>query len=109
MGDLAGRISSSVRAILSILIDQPGRGRSAWQPDIDGKLTAFAAERIEQLFTAPETLGNWPQAKKHTQWPGSGRIGRPGVRRLLRDTGAISSGCGSDRASSAGRSFISPS
>jgi hypothetical protein len=26
--------------ILSILIDQPARGRSAWQPDIDGKLTA---------------------------------------------------------------------
>jgi pimeloyl-ACP methyl ester carboxylesterase len=59
------------------MIDQPARGRSAWQPDIDGKLTAFAAERIEQLFTAPETLGNWPQAKKHTQWPGSGRIGDP--------------------------------
>jgi hypothetical protein len=39
------------------------------------------------------------------QWPHR----RPGVRRLLRDTGAISSGCGSDRASSAGRSFISPS
>jgi hypothetical protein len=57
--------------------DGRARGRSAWQPDIDGKLTAFAAERIEQLFTAPETLGNWPQAKKHTQWPGSGRIGDP--------------------------------
>src|ERR1700730_9578990 len=59
------------------MIDQPARGRSAWQPDIDGKLTALAAERIEQLFAAPETLGNWPQAKKHTQWPGSGRIGAP--------------------------------
>jgi pimeloyl-ACP methyl ester carboxylesterase len=59
------------------MIDQPARGRSAWQPDVDGKLTAFPAERIERLFTAPETLGNWPQAKKHTQWPGSGRIGDP--------------------------------
>ena len=59
------------------MIDQPARGRSAWQPDIDGKLTTFPAERIEQLFTAPEVLGKWPQAKKHTQWPGSGRIGDP--------------------------------
>ena len=59
------------------MIDQPARGRSAWQPDVDGKLTAFPAERIEQLFTAPETFGNWPQAKKHTQWPGGGRVGDP--------------------------------
>jgi pimeloyl-ACP methyl ester carboxylesterase len=59
------------------MIDQPARGRSAWQPDVDGKLTTFQAERIEQLFTAPEALGNWPQAKKHTQWPGGGRIGDP--------------------------------
>jgi pimeloyl-ACP methyl ester carboxylesterase len=59
------------------MVDQPARGRSAWQPDVDGKLTAFPAERIEQLFTAPEALGNWPQAKKHTQWPGAGRIGDP--------------------------------
>src|SRR5690348_4712463 len=36
------------------MIDQPARGRSAWQPEIEGKLTTFPAERIEQLFTAPE-------------------------------------------------------
>lgn len=59
------------------MIDQPARGRSPWQPDIDSKLTSFPAERIEQLFTAPETLGSWPQAKKHTQWPSGGRIGDP--------------------------------
>jgi len=59
------------------MIDQPARGRSAWQPGIDGKLTTFPAERIEQLFTASEVLGSWPQAKKHTQWPGSGRMGDP--------------------------------
>src|SRR5438270_4790480 len=65
------------RGYTVFMIDQPARGRSAWQPEIDGKLTSFAAERIEQLFTAPETLGNWPQAKKHTQWPSGGRIGDP--------------------------------
>jgi pimeloyl-ACP methyl ester carboxylesterase len=59
------------------MVDQPARGRSAWQPEVDGKLTAFPAERIEQLFTAPEVSGNWPQAKKHTQWPGGGHIGDP--------------------------------
>jgi pimeloyl-ACP methyl ester carboxylesterase len=59
------------------MVDQPARARSAWQPDIDGKVTVFPAERIQQLFTAPELFGTWPQAKKHTQWPGSGRIGDP--------------------------------
>jgi hypothetical protein len=59
------------------MIDQPARGRSPWQPDVVGKMTALPAERIERLFTAPETFGNWPQAKKHTPWPGNGRIGDP--------------------------------
>jgi pimeloyl-ACP methyl ester carboxylesterase len=59
------------------MVDQPARGRSAWQPEVDGKLTTFPAERIEQLFTSPETLGSWPQAKLHTQWPGGGRSGDP--------------------------------
>jgi alpha-beta hydrolase superfamily lysophospholipase len=47
------------------MMEQPARGRSPWQPDVDGKLTAFPAEMIEKLFTAPEILGDWPQAKKH--------------------------------------------
>ncbi|HEY2135706.1 MAG TPA: alpha/beta hydrolase, partial [Xanthobacteraceae bacterium] len=53
------------------MIDQPMRGRSAYHPD-DGKTRMFTAANEEFQFTAIETAGTWPQAKKHTQWPGEG-------------------------------------
>jgi pimeloyl-ACP methyl ester carboxylesterase len=59
------------------MIDQPARGRSPWLPDVDGKLATFAAEQIESRFTAPQIFNLWPQAKLHSQWPGTGRIGDP--------------------------------
>ena len=59
------------------MVDQPARGRSAWHPGIDGELRMYSAQQLERLFTAPATLGDWPQARLHTQWPGSGRIGDP--------------------------------
>jgi len=38
-----------------------------------------ASGQVERQFTAPEILGAWPQAKKHTQWPGQGeKKGRRG-------------------------------
>jgi pimeloyl-ACP methyl ester carboxylesterase len=57
------------------MVDQPARGRSPWLPDVDGKLATFTAEAIESRFTAPEVFNLWPQAKLHSQWPGTGRIG----------------------------------
>lgn len=60
------------------MIDQPARGRSAWQPDMDGALKAVPAEVIQKLFTAPEDGGSWPQAALHTQWPGGERRGHIG-------------------------------
>jgi pimeloyl-ACP methyl ester carboxylesterase len=57
------------------MIDQPMRGRSAYHPE-DGKTRMFTAANEEFQFTAIETAGTWPQAKKHTQWPGNG--GRKG-------------------------------
>jgi pimeloyl-ACP methyl ester carboxylesterase len=59
------------------MVDQPARGRSAWHPDVDGRLRMFTAPQLEQLFTASRELGTWPQAKFHTQWPGTGRRGDP--------------------------------
>jgi pimeloyl-ACP methyl ester carboxylesterase len=53
------------------MVDQPMRGRSAWHPS-DGATRMFSAQQIEFQFTASEALGTWPQAKKHTQWPGDG-------------------------------------
>jgi pimeloyl-ACP methyl ester carboxylesterase len=53
------------------MIDQPMRGRSAAHPG-DGATRMFTAANEEFQFTAIETAGTWPQAKKHTQWPGAG-------------------------------------
>ena len=54
------------------MVDQPSRGRSAWHPSTNPALSGFSPEIVAQRFTAPEVNGNWPQAKKHTEWPGSG-------------------------------------
>jgi len=53
------------------MIEQPMRGRSAWHPS-DGATRMFSAQQIEFQFTANAVAGTWPQAKKHTQWPGDG-------------------------------------
>jgi pimeloyl-ACP methyl ester carboxylesterase len=55
------------------MLDQPARGRSAWQEGVDGHLrSAVDAQTIQIMFTAPELYNRWPQAKLHTQWPGDG-------------------------------------
>lgn len=56
------------------LVDQPARGRSAWAQGVDGEVRNVTTSMIESLFTGG---GNWPQAKLHSQWPGSGRAGDP--------------------------------
>ncbi len=67
------------RGYVAYIVDQPARGRSAWHRSVDGELKAVPAPVIEKLFTAPEEFGAWPQANKHTQWPGEGRLeGRMG-------------------------------
>lgn len=64
---------------LIYLVDQPARGRSAWHPKVNGALTIIPLTDEENRFTAPEIGGWWPQAKKHTQWPGNGPMkGRRG-------------------------------
>ncbi|KAK3169005.1 hypothetical protein OEA41_005453 [Lepraria neglecta] len=50
------------------IVDQPQRGRSAYNPD--GSLGTFSAEAISTLFTGVQYLKLWPQAHLHTQWPG---------------------------------------
>jgi pimeloyl-ACP methyl ester carboxylesterase len=61
------------------MVDQPARGRSAWQQGIDGPLRTVDAQTIEKMISVPEAYNIWTQAKLHTQWPGSGpRRGRTG-------------------------------
>ncbi|KAG6375082.1 Alpha/Beta hydrolase protein [Boletus reticuloceps] len=59
------------------IVDQPARGRSAWQPEVDGATSTFTTRTIESRFTATKEHGLWPQATLHTQWPGSGSRGDP--------------------------------
>jgi pimeloyl-ACP methyl ester carboxylesterase len=62
---------------LVYLVDQPARGRSPWHPSVNGPLQMRPPSWVEERFTAPEVAHIWPQARKHTQWPGSGRQGDP--------------------------------
>src|SRR5712671_5415742 len=58
------------------VVDQPGRGRSALRPDY-GDTVQRPTSWVQQQFTAPERSKLWPQAKLHTQWPGTGMAGDP--------------------------------
>ena len=59
------------------IVEQPGRGRSGYQPDRDGPQAYPNVKSVEDRFTAPEHAVLWPQAKLHTQWPGTGKAGDP--------------------------------
>jgi pimeloyl-ACP methyl ester carboxylesterase len=54
------------------MVDYPARGRSAYVPDEDGRLTIRTAPNLEQIFTDIGRQGSWPNAKKFTEWPGEG-------------------------------------
>lgn len=54
------------------VVDQPGRGRAAYEADAYGRLTKLDPQTTQQRFVAPERYNLWPQAHLHTQWPGQG-------------------------------------
>ena len=57
------------------VVDQPGRGRAAYEADVYGKATQLNPDTTERRFVAPERYNLWPQAHLHTQWPGRGAPG----------------------------------
>jgi pimeloyl-ACP methyl ester carboxylesterase len=59
------------------VIDQPGRARAGYDADSQGPQVAPDLAATEQRFTAPERAKLWPQARLHTQWPGTGVAGDP--------------------------------
>ncbi|MCH9672478.1 MAG: alpha/beta fold hydrolase [Gammaproteobacteria bacterium] len=61
------------------IVDQPERGRSghAVEEASSPPLLRYSAELIEERFSASENAALWPQAVRHTGWPGSGRVGDP--------------------------------
>ena len=59
------------------VVDQPGRGRAAYEADVYGKAAPLNPDTTQQRFVAPERYNLWPQARLHTQWPGRGVPGDP--------------------------------
>jgi pimeloyl-ACP methyl ester carboxylesterase len=58
------------------VVDQPSRGRSDFSP-ANGPAGMPNTEGLQRQFTAIERYNLWPQAKLHTQWPGTGVAGDP--------------------------------
>jgi pimeloyl-ACP methyl ester carboxylesterase len=59
------------------IVEQPGRGRSGYQPDTEGPQAFPQLLSVQQRFTASEKYTLWPQARLHDQWPGTGMVGDP--------------------------------
>ncbi|KAF4589118.1 fusarubin cluster-esterase [Ophiocordyceps camponoti-floridani] len=58
------------------IVDQTNRGRSASR--LGGRtLISFNVSMVQDRFTATQRHGHWPQARNHSQWPGSGLRGDP--------------------------------
>jgi len=60
------------------VVDQPGRGRSAYVSDVYGLLPgAGTPDNLQKNQTATTRYNLWPQAHLQTQWPGEGVAGDP--------------------------------
>ena len=60
------------------VVDWPGHGKSNYVAPVYGPPGLVPTAARELRFTAPKQFpDNWPQAQKHTQWPGTGRKGDP--------------------------------
>lgn len=78
------------------VVDRPGHGRSPYHPDLHGGWPpAQTLESISNLFTPQRAklppggrgFGNSPNAKLHTQWPGTGAVGTPELTQLVASQG----------------------
>ncbi len=65
------------RGYMVYVVDQVGRGRSAYDAATYGPLRPPDLDFAEQRFTEPERFNLWPQAHLHTQFPGTGAPGDP--------------------------------
>lgn len=68
------------------MMDYPGQGRSAFNPDLDGKLNPpRSGPLMEEVWSGgrppSSPQGSWPQYKKYAQWPSDspykGKMGDP--------------------------------
>jgi len=59
------------------LVDQVGRGRSPYVEAVYGKSNLNTSKFLMERFVAVARYRLWPQARLHTQWPGSAEPGDP--------------------------------
>ena len=59
------------------VVDQVARGRSPYIGEVYGQTRAQSREYAMQRFSTSEKYNLWPQAKLHTQWPGTALPGDP--------------------------------
>lgn len=70
------------------VVDRPGHGRSPYHPDLLGPMSGPPPyEFMVDMFTAPAVAAKWPQAKLHTQWPGTGQVGDPALDQFMASGG----------------------
>jgi pimeloyl-ACP methyl ester carboxylesterase len=73
-----------VRAGYSVyVVDQVGKGRSAYYPDIYGPNAQTDMSNNQSRYVAEEKFNLWPQAHLHTQWPGGSGLSDPSVQQLV--------------------------
>jgi len=63
------------------VVDQPGRGRSAWN-ETYGPAEMANATGVLKRYVDEEKYQLWPQARLHTQWPGGTTMDDPAVMQL---------------------------
>ena len=71
------------------VVDRPQHGRSPFNPEFQGPMAAPGPTMfLERLFTRPgDFADNYPQARLHSQWPGTGQIDDPAFLAFLAGTG----------------------
>jgi pimeloyl-ACP methyl ester carboxylesterase len=68
------------------IMDQVGRGRSPYVEAVYGPKSMRTPKSVERDFIAYEKYNLFPQAKLHTQWPGSGTVGDPIFDQFMAET-----------------------
>jgi pimeloyl-ACP methyl ester carboxylesterase len=71
------------------IMDQVGRGRSPYVEAVYGPKSMRSPKAVERDFIAYEKYNLFPQAKLHTQWPGSGTVGDPIFDQFMAETMAM--------------------
>ena len=65
------------------VVDQPGRGRSGYLEASYGRARNVDSTNSRARYVAQEKSKLWPQAAKHTQWPGTGEPDDPAAQQMV--------------------------